>query len=194
MKVIKCILAASILAACAPSSGATGGGSPPHYNIWVAGDSLSVPSAWPAYAGARATHSIAVSGVAFVGVVNLPFTIINVVTDQITIYGAPATLIIMGGVGDIGQGVTPSVVTAAMSDLDDWLTARSINVWWVTEPSWYTNRAGMDEVNAWVRTRPRVADCADSVQNSPANTYDGIHLTSLANQALATCIYGAVPT
>lgn len=186
------VLAVLALASCAPSSGATGGGSPPHHNIWAAGDSLSIASAWPAYAGANATHSIAVSGAAFVGTVNLPFTIINVVTDQITLYGAPATLVIMGGVGDIGQGVTPSVATAAMSDLDDWLAARSVNVWWVTEPAWGTNRPGMDAVNAWVRTRPRVADCAGTVQNEPTFTYDGIHLTSLANQTLAACIYGAI--
>lgn len=189
---IRSIILAAVLAACSPS-GATGGGVPPHHNIWAAGDSLSIATAWPAYAGPRATHSIAVSGIAFVGTANLPFTIINVVTDQVTLHGAPATLIIMGGVGDIGQGVDPATATAAMADLDDWLAARSVNVWWVTEPSWYANRPGMDVVNAWVRTRPRVADCADSVQLDPANTYDGIHLTTAANQTLAACIYGIIP-
>ena len=60
MKATKFMLAmVCCIVACAPLSGATGGGSPPHYNIWVAGDSLSVASAWPAHAGARPTHSIA---------------------------------------------------------------------------------------------------------------------------------------
>lgn len=192
MNVLRTLILAAVVSACVPS-GASGGGVPPHHNIWVAGDSLSVASAWPAYAGSRPTHSLAVSGIAFAATVNLPFTIVNVVTDQVTLYGAPATLIVMGGVGDIGQGAGAAAAIAAMSDLDDWLEARDVNVWWATEPSWNTNRAGMDVVNAWVRSRPRVADCADAVQNDPLNTPDGIHLTNPANQALAACIYGVIP-
>lgn len=182
---IACLLAVGC--ASTPRAGnAQGGGAPTQYHLWAGGDSLSLSASWPSES-IRPVYSLAMYGTGFASTYNPPSTITSNVMETITTYGVPQTLVLMGGVNDVSAGIDSSVITGAMQGLDDFLTSFGVHVVWVTEPAW-SYRAGMDSINDWVRTRPNVADCAGSIQDSPAFTVDGTHPTQAGYHQLAGCI------
>lgn len=153
---------------------------------WVAGDSISVATAWPKYTAPRLA-SVAVSGSAFVSLGNRADIATNTLA-AVALYGTPGRVIIMGGVNDRnGLAATVEQVTEAMASLESALADQGVETIWATEPAWNAS-SEMSPVNDWIRgTRGRVIDCADSI-SAAKFSQDGSHPTSAGYKILARCI------
>lgn len=179
-----------------PSGGGSGSGGTSSGNgsgsgsggvMWVAGDSISRSTQWPASV-TPPPLSVAESSTGFIRAVD-GHTIGSNLRDAIAQRGAPARVVIMGGVNDVRSVEAPSAtqIIAVMSQLEADMVARGVEVIWATEPAW-TYAAQMAPINDWVRTRPHYVDCGWSISQSPFNTGDGVHPTAAASESLGHCI------
>lgn len=182
-RVVALVLVAGMIlvgAACS-APGSTLPKAPPTSPTWFAGDSL---------AGATAANMLSRPYIAAVGAAGFNSSATTRILDntqsRIDLYGAPLRLLVMGGVNDMGRGLTTAQVTTAMQELEDAIVAQGIELRWVAEPAWQF-AAEMAPVNDWVMSHPTAIDCR---AQAGAPSADLNHPASY--RAFADCIDAAL--
>lgn len=182
-------LALTASAACSSPPPPSG----PVSNIWGFGDSIMAGTAQPpSWLGwlSFPVWNLAVSGRAFVGTASGP-TIGDTVQWAVNTYGAPQVAIISGGTNDQIQGIPAASVTAAMADIENFLTSKGVEVVWVTAPRMADPSPVLTVTNDWMRHRAHFADCGPLLGEptlNPIYSIDGIHINNAGDQIMAECV------
>lgn len=149
---------ASSCAPPAPSSPPT----PPTAALWFVGDSLATGTGY----GMPFPRPF-VDGMGAAGFTSgARTTILGNTQSVIDQYGAPRTILAMGGVNDLAINATTAQITAAMGAFEAAMAAQGATVVWVMEPAW-SRASQFPPINDWIRTRSHWIDCL---------AYQGDHL------------------
>ena len=167
------------------------GPAPSTQELWVGGDSIPsgsvAPPSWVAELSVPAAN-LALGGA---GLYSGP-RIVDRLASHAEVYGYPDRLVVSGGVND-AQAVVPVVaVQAAADQLDDWFTARGVEVIWITPP--YTTTSTYNGVlaalSAHLITEHAAVDCGSllGLPIAPANHIDGVHLSATGDAIYGACV------
>ena len=135
---------------------------PPTSPLWFVGDSLSTGTGF----GMGSPRPF-VAGYGAAGFTDGAITTILGNTQQlIDQYGAPKTVLALGGVNDLAINATIAQIIAGMTAFEDAMNSQGATVVWVMEPAW-ARASQFPPLNDWIRTRSHYIDCL---------AYQGNHL------------------
>lgn len=125
---------------------------PPSAPVWIVGDSLASGTG---YAMVPRPHQIVSGGAAFTEYA--PSLIIDNTEAHIAQHGAPETMLVIGGVGDV-QMADAAEIIAGMEQFESAMQAHGIRLIWVAEPG-FTFVNELVPLANWMLAHPDSIDC-----------------------------------
>jgi hypothetical protein len=173
------MIATAVLAGCAAPPAVESVEPPPSISVWIVGDSLASGTA---YAMVPRPHQVVSGGAAFTEYA--PSLIIDNTEAYIAQHGAPETMLVIGGVGDVQMADAPEII-AGMEQFESAMQAHGIRLIWVAEPG-FTFVNELVPLANWMLTHPDSIDC----RFHKGWSIDGVHPVNYS--AFGGCVSNAV--